>query len=196
MWGRGWSYKLQDPPAWQKDQALVVTFANNADTCITKENIEKLKFITASSLVGPKHKFGISLLCTLVVLAWTDVCTRSCGHGEPVPDQPNCLHAHPETSDPPCCEVVVGSACQILELSLCPRWGSSETPRHESFFFSSKQVIKNLSFQIPPGQTCALVGASGSGKTTTIKLLYRFYDIQSGHITIDGQDISLVKHSI
>lgn len=50
-------------------------------------------------------------------------------------------------------------------------------------------IIHNLSLQIPAGKTIAIVGATGSGKTTLVKLLLRFYDIQSGRICLDGRDI-------
>jgi ATP-binding cassette subfamily B protein len=54
-------------------------------------------------------------------------------------------------------------------------------------------VIKDMSLQAQPGQTIALGGPTGAGKTTIINLLTRFYDIQGGSITIDGQDIRGVK---
>lgn len=50
-------------------------------------------------------------------------------------------------------------------------------------------VLRNLSLHAKPGQTIALVGPTGAGKTTIINLLTRFYDVQSGRILIDGQDI-------
>jgi len=50
-------------------------------------------------------------------------------------------------------------------------------------------VIEDLSITIPAGQTTAIVGATGSGKTTLIKLLLRFYDVTSGSISIEGHDI-------
>lgn len=50
-------------------------------------------------------------------------------------------------------------------------------------------VIENLSLRIPAGQTTAIVGSTGSGKSTLVKLLLRFYEIQSGTITLDGIDI-------
>jgi ATP-binding cassette, subfamily B, beta-glucan exporter len=51
------------------------------------------------------------------------------------------------------------------------------------------QAVDHLSFSIKPGQTLALVGASGAGKSTALSLLYRAFDPQSGFITIDGLDI-------
>lgn len=50
-------------------------------------------------------------------------------------------------------------------------------------------VLKNISFKINPGETIAIVGATGAGKTSIINILTRFYDIQKGSITIDGIDI-------
>ncbi len=55
------------------------------------------------------------------------------------------------------------------------------------------QVAKNVSFSIKPGETLALVGQSGSGKSTLADLLPRFYDVQSGRITIDGVDVRDLK---
>ena len=51
------------------------------------------------------------------------------------------------------------------------------------------QILKGISFDVPAGHTVAVVGPSGAGKSTISRLLYRFYDIQSGAITIDGQDV-------
>lgn len=52
-----------------------------------------------------------------------------------------------------------------------------------------RAVLKEVSFKAKPGQTVALVGETGGGKSTVLKLLYRYYDVTSGAIRIDGQDI-------
>lgn len=58
-----------------------------------------------------------------------------------------------------------------------------------------KDILKNISFEVPEGQTIAFVGATGAGKSTILKLLNRFYDTSSGSILIDGQDIREVDIS-
>ncbi|HVI29027.1 MAG TPA: ABC transporter ATP-binding protein/permease [Hansschlegelia sp.] len=52
-----------------------------------------------------------------------------------------------------------------------------------------RHILKGVSFEAPAGKTVAIVGPSGAGKSTISRLLFRFYDVQSGRITIDGQDI-------
>jgi ATP-binding cassette, subfamily B, heavy metal transporter len=53
----------------------------------------------------------------------------------------------------------------------------------------ARVVLKGISFTVPAGKTVAVVGPSGAGKSTISRILYRFYDIKSGSVTIDGQDI-------
>ena len=61
---------------------------------------------------------------------------------------------------------------------------------HVTFGYNpAEPVLKDVSFEVLPGQRVALVGATGSGKTTIVNLLLRFYDVQGGRITIDGVDI-------
>ena len=54
-------------------------------------------------------------------------------------------------------------------------------------------IIEDLSFKVPAGHKVGIVGQTGSGKSTIMRLLYRFYDLKSGQILIDGQDISKMK---
>jgi ATP-binding cassette, subfamily B, heavy metal transporter len=59
----------------------------------------------------------------------------------------------------------------------------------------SRPILHDLSFEIPAGKTVAVVGPSGAGKSTLARLLFRFYDVNSGRITIDGQDIRSVTQA-
>ena len=62
---------------------------------------------------------------------------------------------------------------------------------HVDFSYDpEKPLIRDLSMEVRPGQKVAIVGPTGAGKTTIVNLLMRFYDIQSGRILIDGQDVS------
>jgi ATP-binding cassette subfamily B protein len=58
---------------------------------------------------------------------------------------------------------------------------------------NGQEVIRGLSLHIPAGDTVAIVGATGAGKSTVIKLLLRFYDVQQGRITLDGRDIRSIN---
>lgn len=66
-----------------------------------------------------------------------------------------------------------------------------------TFAYEKEVVLKNFSIRVPKGQTVALVGQSGSGKSTIANLVTRFYDVQQGAIKIDGLDIKkMTKHSL
>ena len=71
-----------------------------------------------------------------------------------------------------------------------PRFKGKIEFDHVSFSYENKEpVLRNISFQIQPGQVAALVGPSGTGKTTLVSLIPRFYDPTSGRIKIDDHDI-------
>jgi ATP-binding cassette subfamily B protein len=67
---------------------------------------------------------------------------------------------------------------------------------HVDFCYeSNRQILFDVSFAIPAGRTIAVVGPSGSGKSTLARLLYRFYDVSGGRITVDRQDLRAVQQS-
>ena len=66
--------------------------------------------------------------------------------------------------------------------------------RHVDFgYVPEKKILQDISVEVNPGQTIAIVGPTGAGKTTIINLLMRFYDVNSGTITVDGKEICNVK---
>jgi ATP-binding cassette subfamily B protein len=59
-----------------------------------------------------------------------------------------------------------------------------------------RPILHNISFEIPSGKTVAVVGPSGSGKSTLARLMFRFYDVQQGRISINGQDTVLFNDTV
>ncbi len=67
---------------------------------------------------------------------------------------------------------------------------------HVDFSYDGKRaILQDVSFELPAGRKVAVVGSSGSGKSTLARLLFRFYDVNAGRITIDGQDIREVQQA-
>ncbi|MEL7469413.1 MAG: ABC transporter ATP-binding protein/permease [Pseudomonadota bacterium] len=62
-------------------------------------------------------------------------------------------------------------------------------------YSEDRPILRDISFSIPPGQTVAVVGPSGAGKSTLARLLFRFYDVTAGSVTIDGQDLRAVTQA-
>ncbi len=67
-----------------------------------------------------------------------------------------------------------------------------------SFHYNAdREILRQISFEVPPGHKVAVVGPSGAGKSTLARLLFRFYDTSAGRILIDGQDIrDVTQHSL
>jgi ABC-type transport system involved in Fe-S cluster assembly fused permease/ATPase subunit len=89
-------------------------------------------------------------------------------------------------------EVADAPGAQPLVLSDAPAL------RFESVSFAyepDRPILQNISFEIPAGKTVAVVGPSGSGKSTLARLMFRFYDVQQGCITLAGQDIRQVTQA-
>jgi ABC-type transport system involved in Fe-S cluster assembly fused permease/ATPase subunit len=93
------------------------------------------------------------------------------------------LDQHREVSDPP------GAQPLVLR-------GAALAFHHVDFRYEpQRQILFDVDFAIPAGTTTAVVGHSGSGKSTLSRLLFRFYDIEKGAITIDGQDLREVTQA-
>lgn len=84
-----------------------------------------------------------------------------------------------------------------LDAKELPLVSGGLTFENVSFSYDSRQILKNINFSILPGQKVAIVGDSGAGKSTIVKLLFRFYDVDSGSICLDGIKIdSLTQNAL
>jgi ATP-binding cassette subfamily B protein len=87
------------------------------------------------------------------------------------------LHENREVEDKPAAPALVPGHARV-------------SFEHVDFFYEPRrQILFDVSFEIPAGKTVAVVGHSGSGKSTLSRLLFRFYDVDGGRVTINGQDI-------
>ncbi len=93
------------------------------------------------------------------------------------------LKEHREISDAP-------DATHLQAESVSVRFSSVDF-----YYDPNRQILHDINFSIPPGRTIAVVGESGSGKSTLARLLFRFYDVGHGEITINGQDIRQLTQS-
>jgi ATP-binding cassette subfamily B protein len=75
------------------------------------------------------------------------------------------------------------------------RGGAIRFERVDFGYDAARRILHDVSFEVPAGRKVAVVGASGSGKSTLARLLFRFYDVDAGRITIDGQDIREVTQA-
>ncbi|KAK1124402.1 hypothetical protein K0M31_006762 [Melipona bicolor] len=79
--------------------------------------------------------------------------------------------------------------------SLIVKRGQVEFSNVTFSYTPEKVILKNISFIVPAGKTVALVGASGAGKSTIVRLLFRFYDVEQGAVLVDGQNIKTITQS-
>jgi ATP-binding cassette subfamily B protein len=123
------------------------------------------------------YAFFVGSSATALSSLWGEV-QRAAGAMERLAEL---LNAAPSIQAPPEPEVISGRAVGRIRFD------------HVSFSYPSRPetlALQDLSLEIDPGETVAIVGPSGAGKSTSFQLLLRFYDLQGGRILVDGREIS------
>lgn len=207
------------------NQKVVAAFSHE-DESLEKfgeinDRLEKasLKAIFFSSLVNPTTRFVNNIVYAAVALVGAISAVMTAGASVPFTvGKLSCLLSYTNQYTKPFNEIsgvitefqnALACASRIFELiEEEPEYDESAELRDKasgcvqikdvSFSYTpDKKLIENLNLNVLPGQKIAIVGPTGCGKTTVINLLMRFYDINSGVISIDGNDIRKIsRHSL
>ncbi len=135
---------------------------------------------SGSSQVGQVVAFVNYLMQSLMSLVMVSMLTMRFSRAEASAQRIlEVLETEPEVQDQPAALSEVGNQGRVVFDQVGFRYDTDEpTP-----------VLQNISFVVEPGQTLAILGATGSGKSTLVGLIPRFYDVTSGRITLDGVDV-------
>ncbi len=209
------------------NQKTVLAFSHTEEAtegfCEINERLEKasLKAIFFSSLVNPTTRFVNNVVYAAVALvgAITAIATAGTAAAFSV-GQLTCFLSYTNQYTKPFNEIsgvvtefqnALASASRVIdlieeepEIPDAKNATAIENPEGEvgfadvSFSYTEdKPLIENVSLHVAPGQRVAIVGPTGCGKTTLINLLMRFYDVNSGRITLDGEDVrSITRRSL
>lgn len=149
--------------------------------------IRSLAFAVVLWYFGSAQLSGVGIISLGVLYAFVDVLGRLF---QPMTGMVNQLAALDSSM------VSAGRVFKLMEETgedvtdgSMPRYHGNVEFKDVSFAYKDDFVLKNISFEAKQGQTVALVGHTGSGKSSIINLLFRFYDPQKGTITIDGQRV-------
>ncbi len=209
------------------NQKVIIAFSHEDETAAKFDEINErlrsssLRAIFFSSLVNPTTRFVNNIVYAAVALvgAFSAVMTADTSVPFTV-GQLSCLLSYTNQYTKPFNEIsgvitefqnALASAKRIFELiesepeaedgenatELGDTLGRVNISDVSFSYTTKKRLIENLNLSVEPGRTVAIVGPTGCGKTTVINLLMRFYDVNSGSIAVDGNDIRKIKrHSL